>query len=505
MKQKYILFLMFSLWIFKGYSQDNYTVTPIPYQPFSGTLTALGTADDMCSNAIPLPFNFDFYGVSYNQIVISTNGYIDFKTASAGGFSAWSFSQQIPNAAFTVTNSILGCFEDLNNSSGTGSLTYGSYGTAPFRKFVVFFNNQPHYSCNATAISSFQMILSEGSSVIDVQIIDRQVCPTWNSGRGVIGIVKDGLTALAAPGRNTGTWTAHNEAWRFYRTGYYPNYAFVRCDDNTDGIQVFNLSVAANDLAPANPSSITFYTSLADAQADTNPISNLGTYTNVSSPQALFAKGNGVIKNVVLNVINCAIDADNDGVPSATEDVNNDTNLANDDTDFDGIPNYLDNDDDGDLVLTNVEYVFNKNVAVLLDTDHDGIPNYLDKDDDGDGSLTFLEDYNHDGNPMNDDTNFNSIPDYLDSTVSLSVEEYNTTDAMISLYPNPVTNVLHLQNNISEGEAILEIYTITGAKIKTIKTTDSITEIPVSDLSNGVYFIKATINNQVGNFKFIKN
>jgi len=48
----------------------------------------------------------------------------------------------------------------------------------------------------------------------------------------------------------------------------------------------------------------------------------------------------------------CLTDTDGDGLYDIFEDVNNDNNLANDDTDGDGIPNYLDLDDDGDGYAT---------------------------------------------------------------------------------------------------------------------------------------------------------
>lgn len=45
-------------------------------------------------------------------------------------------------------------------------------------------------------------------------------------------------------------------------------------------------------------------------------------------------------------------DHDGDGIPSYMEDLNGDKNLYNDDTNEDGVPNFLDPDDDGDRVLT---------------------------------------------------------------------------------------------------------------------------------------------------------
>ena len=53
------------------------------------------------------------------------------------------------------------------------------------------------------------------------------------------------------------------------------------------------------------------------------------------------------------------------------------------------------------------------------DTDADGVLNYVDQDDDGDGVLTINEDANGDGNPANDfnDTNNPILPDYLNPAI----------------------------------------------------------------------------------------
>ncbi len=111
------------------------------------------------------------------------------------------------------------------------------------------------------------------------------------------------------------------------------------------------------------------------------------------------------------------LDHDDDGVPTYVEDLNGDHYLNNDDSDLDGVPNYLDVNDDNDPILTideeNIvivvyppffnggtepvlgvnEYEVNRDVddsvepniitittATYTDTDLDGIPNYLDAD-----------------------------------------------------------------------------------------------------------------------------
>ena len=502
MIKKYFLLTVLLSFSIQGNSQSNYAVAPIPFVQYQTTSANLATLDDHCSSLIALPFSFDFYGANYNQVVISTNGYIDFRSTSANASSPFSFSQAIPNAAFQVKNSILGAFSDLNNANGEGTITYGVYGVAPYRKFVVYFYNNSFFACTTTK-STFQMILSETANTVDIQLIDKQTCSNNTSGKTVTGLINlDGTQGIAAPGRNTGIWTAFHEGWRFYRPNYYTSYSFVRCDDDADGFQSFDLNVAANDLASNNPSAISFFADMAL----TIPIVNPSSFVNTTNPQTIYASGNGLSRSVILSVTDCAIDADNDLIASADEDVNNDTNLANDDTDFDGLPNYLDNDDDGDLILTNVEYVFGRitnGTLSMVDTDGDTIPNYLDNDDDGDGLLTFLEDYNSNGNPADDDTNSNGIPDYLENTVTLGINNLDI-QASVNIYPNPASSVLHIENKSNVTISNIAIYSINGALIKEVKTIESMQSIPVSDLQNGIYFVKIVSNNQVLNYKFIK-
>jgi hypothetical protein len=487
----------------QGSAQFNYAVTPIPFVQYQTTSANLATQDDRCSALIPIPFAFDFYGVSYNELVISTNGYIDFRSSSANLGSPFGFSQTIPNTSFPVKNSILGAYSDLNNANGEGTITYGEYGTAPYRKFVVYFYNNSFFSCTAIK-STFQMILTETANTIDVQLIDKQTCPSIGSGRTVTGLINlDGTQGIAAPGRNTGTWTAFHEGWRFYRPNYYNNYSFVRCDDDADGFQTFDLNVAANDLSSGNPAAISFYADMAM----TIPIANPNAFVNTTNPQTVYAMGLGMVKPVTLSVIDCAVDADNDSVATADEDANLDTNLANDDADFDGIPNYLDNDDDGDLILTNVEYVFGRSAngaLSLLDTDGDSIPNYLDNDDDGDGVLTFLEDYDGNGNPGDDDTNGNLIPDFLENAVFLGTGNFNIQND-VTIYPNPASSILNIDNQSNESVGAIAIYNINGALVKEAKSATSLQSISVADLQSGIYMVKIQLNSKVLNYKFIKN
>lgn len=73
------------------------------------------------------------------------------------------------------------------------------------------------------------------------------------------------------------------------------------------------------------------------------------------------------------------VDHDSDGIPSFMEDLNNNGYLLDDDTDGDGIPNFLDSDDDGDGVLTRDEIIIHPDGTLEFpDSNGNGIPDYLD-------------------------------------------------------------------------------------------------------------------------------
>ena len=110
-------------------------------------------------------------------------------------------------------------------------------------------------------------------------------------------------------------------------------------------------------------------------------------------------------------------DNDQDGVPNIVEDLNGNNTLKDDDTDGDGLVNFVDVDDDNDGVPTSVEIEIKEDgTIVYTDTDGDGVPNYLDDDDDGDGRPTRDElRLNSSGGIISiPDSNDDGIPDYLD-------------------------------------------------------------------------------------------
>lgn len=226
--------------LYAGFTQTNattaYNVNSIPFSPtfpFIGGITINASADDVWSPQVDIPFQFSFYGNCYNSLLVGSNGVITFdlinNTQATG--CAWNFTQTIPNAAFPIRNAIFGVYQDTNITSppvtnpAIQNVNYYVLDTgvnaAPNRVFVINFNELPQYQCGSgVGLQTSQIVLHETTNIIEVLVKNRTSCTTWNSGSGLIGLLNQaGTSAITPSGRNTGTWSATNEAWRFTPNG----------------------------------------------------------------------------------------------------------------------------------------------------------------------------------------------------------------------------------------------------------------------------------------------
>lgn len=61
-----------------GGGTDQYTDSIIPYNFTTFTGTIYNGPDDQYSGIVSIPFDFCYYGQTYNQLKVSTNNYITF-------------------------------------------------------------------------------------------------------------------------------------------------------------------------------------------------------------------------------------------------------------------------------------------------------------------------------------------------------------------------------------------------------------------------------------------
>jgi len=224
MKKFYSLGIGLLLAVSLVHGQACYEVVQLPFYPFpfvGGNDTELYN-DDIHTGVIPIGFDFCFFGNTYSELVIATNGYVTFDTSLANQFSSWSIQNAIPFADTSSNNvnypknAIMSPWQDINPGVASAGITYDTYGIAPYRKFVVSYKNVAMFSCTDQLFSN-QIVLYETLNIIDINIASKTLCETWNAGAAIEGIHNiDGTEAYVVPGRNyPELWTSTGDSYRF--------------------------------------------------------------------------------------------------------------------------------------------------------------------------------------------------------------------------------------------------------------------------------------------------
>ena len=81
--------------------------------------TNVSLSDDSWSGSVNIGFPFSFYGNTYSQCVIGSNGLISFNLANAGGYCPWALTGvgQLPSATFAAAkNSMRDSIADKRES-----------------------------------------------------------------------------------------------------------------------------------------------------------------------------------------------------------------------------------------------------------------------------------------------------------------------------------------------------------------------------------------------------
>lgn len=209
-------------------TSGNYTVSNlldcfrpgIAASPF-GTPVSF-SADDKYSGLLSLPFDFPFYGSTYNSVTASTNGVLSFDPLTANAFADWNFlSNTLPSIAYGRAL-IMWPYHDLDftaNPPSDMSMALTVSGQAPHRKWIVTYYHVPLYTCDNLNQNTQQVVLHESTGIVEVFVFTRQQCAGWNTGKAMIGMQNyDRTKGITAPGRTgNDTWGGAdiNEAWRF--------------------------------------------------------------------------------------------------------------------------------------------------------------------------------------------------------------------------------------------------------------------------------------------------
>lgn len=247
-----------------GRYTNDYTVKQIPYNE-ENMLFAYNegdpigaSSDDNWLSGVSLPFTFIFFGRPYTMVYPGTNGLISMNPQSGGCTYSYQQPPTTPpysSIPYVYKNCVYGVYEDIDcryytnkqDGLGQGNVRVKVLGQYPCRAFVFNYLNVGLYGLTNTSTGSqyqnyntYQMVLYEGTNIIDVYVKHRKCCATTNShGEGIIGLQNNTSSQiLLAPERGMTSWNTDNEAWRF--TPITP------FDENGE------LTWYANSVSPAN-------------------------------------------------------------------------------------------------------------------------------------------------------------------------------------------------------------------------------------------------------------
>ncbi len=180
-----------------NFGYGDYIIQDVPYSPVVGTGTGVYLSDDEVSSALPIGFDFNFYGNTYSEFYISSNGFITFTGGQSSGCCS---GQDIPNSD-SPNNLIALGWDDLY-PPGYGSIDYFTTGTAPNRMLVVNFIDIP-FCCDSNPVITSQIVLYESSNYIEIHT---EYAAGFNPATmGVENI--DGTEGVAVEGRNRSNWS----------------------------------------------------------------------------------------------------------------------------------------------------------------------------------------------------------------------------------------------------------------------------------------------------------
>lgn len=222
----------------------NYSYSSIATNIEAGVSTVVpGLTDDHLSNALPLGFIFCYDGYMYTQAYVSSNAALVFDAidpcipnvsqtrvpAANGLWTGWSISNPIPTTTdYCPQNAILAPWHDIDPANG-GTITYATLGTAPNRRFVVYFNAVKQFESSSPCQNTNydytgQIKIYETTNVIEIHVQQMNSCLIWNNGQAILGlhdpygtlaVVPTGYNALPVSGGVYNQYSITNKAWQF--------------------------------------------------------------------------------------------------------------------------------------------------------------------------------------------------------------------------------------------------------------------------------------------------
>lgn len=196
---------------------NTYTVSATTFAPITltGAATSVTLNDDDYEDVV-LPFRFNFFGIQYDNAVISSNGFLAFASNRADSFNP----STIPFPGTNKPNAVVyGYWYDLDPTAG-GTIKYETIGDTGSRVFVVEYANIKGWN-EPSSLATFQIILHEADNSIEIHTTTASVA--FEATQGIEN--QGGTVAFYLAGRNYASLSLTNDAVRFARTSLVTNVA----------------------------------------------------------------------------------------------------------------------------------------------------------------------------------------------------------------------------------------------------------------------------------------
>ncbi len=291
---------------------NSYVITNPAYIPFAYT-TPTGNIpteiyiDDRWSNTINPGFSFCYYGNNFSSLIMGSNSALSFDISRANtgsGYSISSTTGAIPNTAY-APNMIFGPYHDIDPSlsSPNKKIEWRVEGTAPNRRFIASYNDMPYFGSSCTTPrATHQMVLYEGTGIVEVYIKDKPFCTGWNSGLTILGM-QDGTrtNAIAAPGKNATVWGANamDSCWRFIPNAGVPRYKSAQ-------LLVNGNVVASADTSTSAPGELNLNFNNVCPTADSTAYVLRVAYNNCNGPDDVIFTDTVFVKKLSPSITNLA-------------------------------------------------------------------------------------------------------------------------------------------------------------------------------------------------------
>ena len=405
----------------------------------------IGTApdyrnDDGSTNAIPLPFSFNFYGNSYDSVFINNNGNISFNS-SYYTFTANPF----PDSTY---NMIAPFWGDVDTRDTLSGLVY--YKITP-TAMIVKWENVGYYYDHSDKVNTFQLIITDGTDPLLPASTNVSFCygdMQWTTGDASGGI--SGFNgAPATVGVNQGDGTDYFQVGTFDSAGVAFDGPYGTADkvdwlDNQG--MYFNTSILGNIPPVIINNSICDTIDVFTGDTTHSPIYDFANFTlGASTPEP----------DQTVSVLFTSSD------PAALT-VNQTINLA-----------------------TYKQFDCTFSVVALAPGIH---------------SVTMTATDN--GTPAQATSRTIYIRSHFDPAAPTSVNELSKANA-ISIYPNPSDGNITVSHNFNaSSNPVFSIVNVIGQNVMSAQLNDHTQTIDITGLNKGIYF--ATITSKDGKSSTIK-